>query len=76
MILLTISPGEAEMVRYAKSITINIALQAGTTQGVIYPPALNIEYATVTKEAADSGATADVRWGVLISLETSIETVD
>lgn len=46
--------------RYAKSIEIDVQLQQDTTQGVIYPPAIKIEYDTVTLADAQNGAEVDV----------------
>lgn len=51
---------QAQFVRYARSITINVALQDFTTQGYIYPPALIIEYGTVSLADASAGAEVDV----------------
>lgn len=48
------------MVRYAKSIQIDVQLQQDTTQGIIYPPAIKIEYDTVTLIDAQEGAEVDV----------------
>ena len=50
----------AAVVRYAKSISIYVELQEDTTQGVIYPPALQIEYGSVSLEDAQAGAKAEV----------------
>lgn len=52
--------GQAEVVRFAKSITINVKLQTDTTQGVIYPPALRIEYGSVSRVDAEAGSEVDV----------------
>ena len=54
--------GQALMVRYAKSITINVALQDFTTQGYIYPPSIMIEYESVSLADANSGAEVDVSY--------------
>lgn len=48
------------MVRYAKSITINVALQDFTTQGYIYPPSIKIEYGSVSLADANSGTEVEV----------------
>ncbi|XP_052232195.1 meckelin-like isoform X2 [Dreissena polymorpha] len=56
--------GSAQMVRYAKSIKINVNLVSGTTEGFIYPPALDIEYGKVSKTDADGGSTVDISFEV------------
>ena len=48
------------MVRYAKSISINVQLQTDTNQGVIYPPAIKIDYGTVSYTDAQNGQEVDV----------------
>jgi hypothetical protein len=52
--------GEATLVRYAKSIRIDVELQTDTTQGVIYPPAIQVEYSTVTLADAQAGGEVEV----------------
>ncbi|XP_053401621.1 meckelin-like isoform X2 [Mercenaria mercenaria] len=55
---------QAQMVRYAKSIRIDVQLQTDTTQGIIYPPALQIEYGTVSLADAQAGGEVDVSFTV------------
>ena len=59
----------APQVRYAKSITIDVALQTDTTQGVIYPPAIKIDYGTVSYTDAQNGQEVDV--STVLSIDTA-----
>ena len=46
--------------RYAKSIRIDVALQTDTNLGIIYPPAIKIDYSTVSYTDAQNGQEVDV----------------
>ena len=50
----------APIVRYAKSIQINVQLQTDTNQGIIYPPAIKIDYGSVSYTDALNGQEVDV----------------
>ena len=46
--------------RFAQKITIKVNLLADTTQGIIYPPGLEIEYSSVSLNDAQNGAEVEV----------------
>ena len=58
----TVSGGSttATYVRYAKDITLHIALQDDTKDGKIKIPYFSIKYADVSRDAADGGESVQV----------------
>ena len=50
----------ARAVRYAKEITIHVALQEDTGDGRIYPPYIEIDYGVATLDDYDTGSSLPV----------------
>ncbi|PVD20536.1 hypothetical protein C0Q70_18692 [Pomacea canaliculata] len=75
--LMTVEPSQtsttqvAKYVRYAKDITIYMALQDGTTDGKIKIPYFTIKYAEVSRQSAEDGAAIQVSFSVQYTMSWS-----